>query len=123
MRALVILTALAFAGPALAQRVTSAPITPPITSWQYNALLVQQEQARQQAIQQEAQLSALDAQLRVQQSLADLQAQRNPPRIPAPDAASGPPYPQIDASQLADIPDAALAASNQRVRDVAGPPD
>ncbi|THD82586.1 MAG: hypothetical protein E7812_01710 [Phenylobacterium sp.] len=125
MRALLVLTAALFASPAIAQRAPLPPvaITPPIASWQYNALLVQQEEARQRAIQQDGQLNALDAQLRVQQSIADLQAQRNPPRIPAPDPASGPPYPQIDASQLADIPDAALAASNQRVLDVAGAPD
>ena len=127
MRALIVLAAAAIASPALAQRAPAALptplLTPPVTSWQYNALLVQQEGARQQAIQQAGQLSALDAQLRAQQGIADLQAQRNAPRIPPPDPAAGPPYPQIDASQLANIPDAALADSNRRVMDVAGAPN
>ena len=60
------------------------------------------------------QLNSLEAQVRTQRAMDDLRAQSVTPSIPPP--ATGGPPPQIDAGGLAEIPDAALAASNARVK-------
>lgn len=72
--------------------------------------------ANRQAIGLQNQMQSLDAQLRTQQSLADVRAQSYSPTIPQ---YPGAPPVNIDTSQLASIPDDRLAASNQRVLDVA----
>jgi hypothetical protein len=113
MRIPLVLLALGLATPAFAQ-VIPAPITP-----QDSGALVQQEITRQQLIQQQNQLMALEAQLRAQQAQQDIQALKVNPRLPPPDVSKGAPLPRIDASQLASIPDAALADSNQKVLDAA----
>ncbi|HEX3700350.1 MAG TPA: hypothetical protein VHV27_06720 [Phenylobacterium sp.] len=122
MRVLLALAAAAaVAGPAFAQRPPPpTPFTAPGAGALESTFQVQQEAARQAAIQQQGQLTALQAQLRMQQSLLDLQAATNGPVIPPPNLANGPPYPQIDTSQLGSIPDAVLADSNKRVLDAAG---
>ena len=76
-------------------------------------LRARENMASQAAVIQQNQLSALDAQIRGQQAIADVRAQSFSPTIPSP-----PPgvTPMIDLSQLASIPDDKLAASNERVR-------
>jgi hypothetical protein len=127
MRALAVLAVLALAAPAAAQPLGPAPVAPlpvqPNAAWQYGGVLVQQEQLRQQMIDQQNRLNALDAGLRAQQSIDVLQAESHPAAIPAPYIAAGAPPAQIDASQLGSIPDSILADSNKKVREAAGPPD
>lgn len=128
MRALLILAGLAAAAPALAQ-IPPAPVpnlpaqSQAAATAQYSALLVQQEQMRQQLIQQQNDLARLDAQMRTEKAIADIQAARNLPPLPPPDVSGAPPYPQIDTSQLPSISDKTLQESDKRVRDAAGPQD
>ena len=119
MRAFALLaaTVASLAAPAAAQLPPPAPNSP-----QYAEMLAQQEMARQQLVQQQNQLMALEAQLRTQQALADVQALKVVPRIPVPDTSPGRALPHIDAGDLASIPDSALADSNRKVLDAAGPP-
>jgi len=105
------------AAPAFAQQLPLPPYTG--ISPAESGLLVQQEQIRQQIIQQQAQLQALDAQIRTEQNIQEVQRLRIEPRLPPPPPA-GRPQPSIDTSQLASIPDAALADSNKKVLDAAG---
>lgn len=114
------LCALALATPASAQ----LPPTPPgsITWPQEVELRQQQEAFRQQLIQQQNQLMTLEAQMRTQQALSEVRAQAQTPVLPLPNVTPGHPPPQIDTSQLASIPDAALADSNRKVLDVVGRP-
>lgn len=110
---------LAAAGsPALAQSFHPLPPQTPIQP-QYNELWAQQEMARQQAIALQNQLTAVEAQQRTDEAIANVQAQRINPRLPLPDATGATALPSIDAGTLASIPDAALAESNKRVLDVA----
>jgi hypothetical protein len=115
MRTLAILAALSLATPAAAQILPPAPNSP-----QYAEMLAQQEMARQQMVQQQNQISSLDAQIRTQQNLAAVQALTINPRLTLPDVTPGHALPQIDTGQLASIPDAALADSNRKVLDAAG---
>jgi hypothetical protein len=114
------------AGPALAQTApppavfVPGPLAPPAATWQFNAFLVQQEQARLDAIRQQNDLMRLEGQARTEQAIAAIQAQRNAPRLPPPDVSGPPPYPQLDTSDLPAISDKALAESNRRVLDAAG---
>lgn len=121
MRALVLLAALGVAPAAMGQPLPLIPggLTPGPASPEYNAMLVQQEQTRQQIIQQQNQLMALDAQLRGQQAQQDIQALRINPRLALPNVNQTGALPQIDPGQLASIPDAALADSNRKVLDAA----
>lgn len=125
MRLAFILAAVALAAPAAAQPLAPPPVVPvqPNLAWQYSGVLVQQEQFRQQMIDQQNRLNALDAQLRAQRSIDLLQAESHPAPIPQPYLAPGAPAPQIDASQLGAIPDSFLADSNRKVREAAGPQD
>jgi len=111
--------ALAVATPAFGQVL----LTPSLNAggWlpQEAELRQQQEAARQQLIQQQNQIMTLDAQLRTQQALSEVRAQVQTPVLPLPDVTPGHPPPQIDTSQLATIPDAALADSNRKVLDAA----
>jgi hypothetical protein len=118
--AIVLLIALAAAAPAAAQNLsgranalqaqTAADIA------RLNELTALQDLQRQRDVAQQNQLSTLDAQLRTQQGLADIRAQSYTPTIPLSAYAPGVAAPNFDASKLVSIPDAALAASNQRVK-------
>ena len=116
MRLLPLIAALSLATPAAAQ-LQPAPNTP-----QYAELLAQQEAVRQQLIQQHNDLMALEAQMRTEQTLRTIEAQGQSPRLPPVAFTGRGPYPHIDTGQLATIPDAALAESNRRVLEAAGPP-
>ena len=60
---------------------------------------------------------ALDARIRTEQALGELaRAAARPALAPTPIAPLGAPLPMIDTAGLADIPDAALAQSDARVR-------
>jgi hypothetical protein len=82
------------------------------TQSQLDLLRAQQDLAARQQVLQQIEQSRLDAQLRTEQNFATLRAQTNPPQLPPPAGGDA----QIDVSGLASIPDAALAASNARVR-------
>jgi hypothetical protein len=109
MRALIAILALAAATPAAAQ-----------TSSQLADLQMQQQLAQQRAVAQHNELFALEARVRTEQAILDLQLQRalpaRAPELPYPVAA---PTGRVDTSKLPSIPDAALAASNRRVQDAA----
>lgn len=119
MRSLLLLAALSMAPTAMAQPLPLIPggLPPGPASPQYNEMLVQQEQTRQQLIQEQNQFMALDAQLRAQQAQQDLHGFTINPRLALPNVNRAGALPQIDPSQLASIPDAALADSNRRVLD------
>lgn len=110
-----VVTAIVLASPAFAQ-------IPPGT-WRPQDLETQQqqEQLRQQMIQQQNQLMALEAQMRAQQAMQDVQAQKQSPRLTPPDV-SRRPLPSIDTSQIASIPDAVLADSNKKVLEASKSP-
>jgi hypothetical protein len=121
MRVLIVpalLAAASLAAPASAQLLT----LPSVGSPQYAETLAQQEMARQQLIQQQNQIMALEAQIRTQQGLADVQAMAVSPRLTPPNVSSGHALPHIDTSRLASMPDSALADSNRKVLDAAGAP-
>lgn len=61
-------------------------------------------------------LSALQARVQSSETLANLQAGRMVPPLPAVPLDPNAPLPVIDTSKLIQIPDAALAQSNARVR-------
>jgi hypothetical protein len=120
MRLPLILAALAVAGPALAQTPVP-PQTPFVSALNPGlsaAIAVQQETARQQAIQQQNQIVHLNAQRQTEQAIASLQAIQDTPLPPQAVAPAGS-APRIDAGQLPSIPDSALAQSNKRVLDAA----
>ena len=116
--ALLALLIAASAAPAAAQ-VVPLPLPASPVQPQYNELWAQQEMARQQAIALQNQLTAVEAQQRTDEAIANVQAQRINPRLPLPDATGATALPSIDAGTLASIPDAALAESNKRVLDAA----
>jgi len=74
----------------------------------------QQDLAARQAMLQQNQLTVLDAQIRTQQAIADVQAQMRTPPLPPPRLSGV--MPTLDTSQLASIPDSKLAESNARAR-------
>ncbi|MDB5416640.1 MAG: hypothetical protein JWP50_59 [Phenylobacterium sp.] len=121
MRALLLLAALGMAPTAMAQPLPLIPggLAPGPASPEYNQMLVQQEQMRQQMVQQQNQLMVMEAQLHGQQSQQDIQALKINPRLALPNVSGAGALPQIDPSQLASIPDAALADSNKKVLDAA----
>jgi hypothetical protein len=115
MRAILAFCALcATAAPAAAQ-----PLNPGGTGLQatmdlqlrLNALQAQQDMIERQSVIQQNQLSNLETQMRSQQALADVRAQAATPVVPQ--LSSGA---QLDTGRLAQIPDAALADSDARVR-------
>jgi hypothetical protein len=77
------------------------------------ALQAQQDQLARQAVLQQNQLTVLEAQIRTQQAIGDIQAQSREPQIPPPPSGAAP---ILDTSQLASIPDSRLAESNARVK-------
>jgi hypothetical protein len=115
MRRLALLLALSFASPALAQiaPIPGFPVSP-ITP-QDSGVMALQEMQRQQLVQQQNQLMSLEAQMRAQQAMADVRTMSIAPRLAPPDTTPGHALPNIDTSQLASIPDAALADSNRKV--------
>ena len=69
---------------------------------------------RQRSVALENDLNALDARIQSQERLLGLQAQRGPTRAPLDPEVRPPP---LNMGSYASIPDAALAASNARVRE------
>ena len=110
MRALLILAVLSLAGSAAAQPDFG------LLQARESQLAAEAEAARLRDIELTNRLSVLDAQLRTEQALRDLQAMSQRPAPLAAYGVPGAPPPMIDTSALASIPDAALAASNARVR-------
>jgi hypothetical protein len=76
-------------------------------------LQAQQDQLARQAVLQQNQLTVLEAQIRTEQAIADIQAHSRTPQIPPPPSGASP---NLDTSQLASSPDARLAESNARVK-------
>ncbi len=110
MRSLVILLVLSVAAPAAAQPLRD------LTYAQDAQRAAEAQAARDRDIALTNQLAVMQATARTQETLADIAAARiAPPVLSAPSDPSAPP-PRIDPSQLADIPDAILAASNARAR-------
>jgi hypothetical protein len=124
MRALTLRLAMSFglavgAAPAIAQ--VTPGLQPPRTFQQEMVdqmraaqLSIEIDQAARAAVIQQNELSNLEAQVRTQQNLANLQAQAISPKLPP--VPQGGVAPQIDVSGLASIPDPTLAASNARVK-------
>jgi hypothetical protein len=101
----------ALAGPAVAQPLPSGQSNlqgQMDLQLRLNALQAQQDMSERQSVIRETQTMALEARLRAEQAQAALRetAMTRPPS----------PAPQLDASRLVSIPDAALAASEARVR-------
>ena len=103
MRPLMLLIAVAFAAPAAAQVYPGAMVNG-----------VDPEAARRRDIEITNQLSVMDAQIRSEQTMRDLQATSQRPVLPNPDPDVPPVV--IDTSKLTSIPDKDLADSNARVR-------
>jgi hypothetical protein len=109
-RALILLALAAVAGPAAAQD----PATDAILQLRQAEQEAQHDLARQRAMALENDLNALDARLKTEQRLRDLEARGPtvaPPPVILPQAK---PSPQ-QASAWPSIPDAALAASRARI--------
>lgn len=110
------LSALAVAIPAVAFAQT--PYTDQL---RLGELQAQQDLARQRAIAQDNELTALTARIQTETVIRDLAAQRVLPKLPTlPDDPNRPPV-VIDTSQLPSIPDDRLAASNAAVRAASEP--
>jgi len=110
--ALFLALALAAPAPALAQDFNNILLE--------NQMRAEQDMARQRGVALQNEFMALDARVRTEQTIRDVQAQARTPRLPLPPERQPPPpttAPPFDAGQIASIPDAALAASNARVRE------
>ena len=110
LRAIILVGALAAAAPAAAQ-----PYAPLLDAREADRLAAEQA-ARQRDIAITNDLSRLQAQLQTNQALADLAAARATPVVPTIPYNPKAPPPKIDTRKLAQIPDAALADSNAKVR-------
>ena len=111
MRALIVLISLACAAPAAAQ--------PSALILQRDAeLQAQADLARQREVELNNRLSTLEARQQTDQALRDIAAMRQQPTLPTIyDPNAPPPHrASVPAGAYASIPDAALAASNARVR-------
>ena len=111
MRTIILSLAIAtLAAPAIAQ-------TPDL-----DVFRAQQEAATRRAVELENRLSTLDARLKADQAVADLQASRYPPSVPelryAPSVGAAP---AAETPKYPSIPDAALADSNRRVQAISKP--
>jgi len=73
-----------------------------------------QVMADRQAVAQHNELMMLEAQMRTQAALSQVQAQNYRPILPSPPLTGAPP--QIDTSRMAHIPDDRLEASNAAVQ-------
>jgi hypothetical protein len=118
MRAAILVLALAAAAPAAAQVPSYSP-TPFSDQARINELQAQQDLARQRAVEQDNQLSTLDAQIRTEQAIQNIRRQQALQPLPAPDPNAPPPV--LDTSKLATIPDSTLATSNEAVREASRP--
>ncbi|MET0271369.1 MAG: hypothetical protein ABW360_00110 [Phenylobacterium sp.] len=118
MRAATLALVFAAAAGAAAAQSSYSP-TPYTDQARINELQTQQELSRQRAISQDNQFQALDAQIRTEQAIRDIQVQRQRQALPLPDPNAPPPV--LDTSKLASIPDATLAASNEAVREASRP--
>jgi len=109
MRVLILLAAFAAAAPAAAQDWSA------LTYARDGERAAAQQAARQRDIAITNELSRLQTQAQTTQTLSDLAAARVTPTVPTvPFNAKAPP-PKLDASKLAQIPDAVLADSNAKV--------
>ena len=101
---------------AAAAQVT--PILPDIaTQMRLDALSAQLQIQQQRNVATENEFQALDARVRTDQALRDLQAESEQPRLRVPpDPVYGAANPNYDPARLASIPDDRLKASNARVR-------
>ena len=106
---------------ALALAAVAAPAAAQLNQFEIDNLRAQQEAAARRAVAQTNELTALEARLKSDQALYDLQVQRNPPRAPellyAPATS---PTPRA-LMKVPSIPDAALADSNRRVQAASQP--
>jgi hypothetical protein len=75
-----------------------------------------QSMADRQAVAQHNELIMLEAQMRTQAALSQVQAQSYRPILPSPPLTGAPP--QIDTGRMAQIPDDRLEASNAAVQAV-----
>jgi hypothetical protein len=104
------LALLAAATPAAAQIVNSLEL---------QDLRARQDAAERAAVARSNELMSLEARLRADQAVADLQAQRSPPAVPSlryePPLSGASPA----TTKYPSMPDAALADSNRRVQDAA----
>ncbi len=82
-------------------------------------LRMQLELFRMRDIEQSNRLLALEAQVRTEQAIRQVEAQRISPVLPEPDP-RGPPS-RVGAGGFVSIPDDRLAASNARVREASKP--
>jgi hypothetical protein len=114
MRALALIAALAVAAPAAAQDLNT------LNQAQLDDLRMQQQMLQQRSIALSNELMAAEARLRADQAILGLQLQRalpaRVPELPYPVYVPAAAPAKFDASKLPSIPDAALAASNERVR-------
>ncbi len=110
LRPLILVAALSAAAPAAAQ----------VNAERLYALQAEQaaaaEAARQRDIAITNELSRLQAQAQTTQTLADLAAMRAAPAVSSVPFNPKAPPPKLDPGQFAQIPDAALADSDARVR-------
>ena len=113
MRSLIILASLACAAPVAAQT------DPMMLSLQRDAeLQAQANLARQREVELTNRLSTLEARQQTDQALSDIAALRQRPAMPSIYDPNAPPPERapVPAAAYASMPDAALAASNARVR-------
>lgn len=115
MRALILCLALAGAAPAAAQDPSAAVLQSQILQMQ-----AEQQLARMREVATANELTALEARLRTEQAVRQMEAARAPvlmPTLPYPDAALGKGT-GVDISKLPSVPDAVLADSNRRVQEI-----
>jgi len=108
--------------------LTSVLLATPVLAQDYLALtqahdaerVAAEAAARQRDIALTNELSVLQARVQSEQALSDIAALRARPTLPTVVVDPKAPPPKIDLSQLASIPDSALADSNAKVRAAAG---
>ncbi len=110
LRPLIFVVALAAAAPASAQLNTANIYRQQVEGQAADAA------ARQRDIALSNELSRLQVQAQTSQTLSDLSAARVLPVVPTVPTSSSAPPPKIDTSKLTQIPDAALADSDAKVR-------
>ncbi|HEY3950421.1 hypothetical protein [Phenylobacterium sp.] len=108
MRALIVILALAAAAPAAAQPRRALELD------RDARLAAAAQTARERGTTLDNELSTLEAREQSDRTLAAIAALGERPSVPTVPFNPKAPPPKIDASQLAEIPDAVLAASNAR---------
>lgn len=118
MRPFLIAAAVVIATPAVAQDALRAQM-------QFHELQAQQQIQQQQSVAQHNELMALDARIRTEQAAGRIAAERQPTRLPeltypavAPSAPGSEARAAADSATFTGIPDAVLADSNRRVREI-----